>query len=174
MAVSPDLIDARTIHEIVWEMKRTGLYLRVSQDSQTTENQRRILMEVAERSGWTVVEVFEDAGFSGAKSRDKRPAVDTSTPSGRMLFQMLAVFSEFERAIITSRINAGLARARARGVTFGRPNLSLKVRQKVQKALADGHSIRQVAKITGVSSASVGRIKRSMATVEDRQESVAA
>lgn len=207
-------------------MKRAGLYLRVSQDSQTTENQRRILMEVAERSGWTVVEVFEDAGFSGAKGRDKRPAfdallkavhrrqidmvaafavdrlgrslpdlvsflndiqargcdlylhqqaVDTSTPSGRMLFQMLAVFSEFERAIITSRINAGLARARARGVSFGRPNLSLKVRQKVQRALADGHSIREVAKITGVSSASVGRIKRSMATVEeDRQESVPA
>lgn len=206
-------------------MKRTGIYLRVSTDQQTTENQRRILMEVAERSGWTVVEVFEDAGFSGAKGRDKRPAfdallkavhrreismvtafavdrlgrslpdlvsflsdiqasgcdlylhqqaVDTSTASGRMLFQMLAVFAEFEKSIITSRINAGLARARARGVTFGRPNLSLKVRQKVQKALADGHSIREVAKITGVSSASVGRIRKAMTTVEDRQESVPA
>lgn len=204
-------------------MKRTGIYLRVSTDQQTTENQRRILMEVAERSGWTVVEMFEDQGVSGAKGRDKRPAfdallkaihrreidmvaafavdrlgrslpdlvsflsdiqasgcdlylhqqaVDTSTASGRMLFQMLAVFAEFEKSIITSRINAGLARARARGVTFGRPNLSLKVRQKVQKALGDGHSIREVAKITGVSSASVGRIKRAMATVEDRQESV--
>lgn len=206
-------------------MKRTGIYLRVSTDQQTTENQRRILMEVAERSGWTVVEVFEDQGISGAKGRDKRPAfdallkavhrrqidmvaafavdrlgrslpdlvaflsdiqasgcdlylhqqaVDTSTASGRMLFQMLAVFSEFERAIITSRINAGLARARARGVTFGRPNLSLKVRQKVQKALADGHSIREVAKVTGVSSASVGRIRKTMTTGKDRQESVPA
>lgn len=38
-------------------MKRASLYLRVSQDSQTT-NQRRILMEVAERSGWTVIEVI--------------------------------------------------------------------------------------------------------------------
>lgn len=206
-------------------MKRTGIYLRVSTDQQTTENQRRILMEVAERSGWTVVEVFEDQGVSGAKGRDKRPAfdallkavhrrqidmvaafavdrlgrslpdlvsflsdiqasgcdlylhqqaVDTSTASGRMLFQMLAVFAEFEKSIITSRINAGLARARARGVTFGHPNLSLKVRQKVQKALADGHSIREVAKITGVSSASVGRIRKAMTTVEDRQESVPA
>ncbi|HRO33536.1 MAG TPA: recombinase family protein [Brevundimonas sp.] len=220
-----DLIDAPTIHEIFSEIKRAGLYLSVSQDSQTTENQRRILMEVAERADWTVVEVFEDAGFSGAKGRDKRPAfdalvkavhrreidlvaafavdrlgrslpdlvsflndiqargcdlylhqqaVDTSTPSGRMLFQMLAVFSQFERAIITSRINAGRARARARGVSFGRPNLSLKVRQKVQKALADGHSIRQVAKITGVSSASVGRIRKAMTTIKDRQESVPA
>lgn len=199
-------------------MKRAGLYLRVSQDSQTTENQFRILQEVAERSGWTVVEVFEDAGVSGAKGRDKRPGydallkavhrreidmiaafavdrlgrslpdlvaflsdiqargcdlylhqqnVDTSTPSGRMLFQMLAVFAEFERSIITSRINAGLARARANGVQFGRPNLSLERRTKVQKALGEGHSIRAVAKATGVSTASVQRIKRSMNTVEE-------
>ena len=213
MVARGSFLAAPTIHEIVSEMKRAGLYLRVSTDQQTTENQRRILMEVAERSGWTVVEVFEDAGFSGAKGRDKRPAfdallkavhrreidmvaafavdrlgrslpdlvsflndiqasgcdlylhqqaVDTSTPSGRMLFQMLAVFSEFERAIITSRINAGLARARARGVTFGRPNLSLEVRRKVQKALGEGLSIRQVAKATGVSTASVQRIKRAM------------
>ena len=198
-------------------MKRAGIYLRVSQDSQTTENQFRILQEVAERSGWTIVEVFEDAGISGAKGRDKRPAfdalltavhrrevqivmafavdrlgrslpdlvaflsdiqargcdlylhqqnVDTSTPSGRMLFQMLAVFAEFERSIITSRINAGLARARANGVEFGRPNLSLERRTKVQKALGDGLSIRAIAKATGVSTASVQRIKRSMPTVE--------
>lgn len=206
-------------------MKRAGIYLRVSTDQQTTENQLRVLNEVAERAGWTVVAVFEDAGISGAKGRDKRPgydalltaisrrevdmvaawsvdrlgrslpdlvaflsdiqnrgcdlylhqqAVDTSTPSGRMLFQMLAVFAEFERAIITSRINAGLARARAKGVQFGRPNLSLDRRTKVQKALIDGLSIRQVAKATGVSTASVQRIKRSMKTAEDnRLESVA-
>lgn len=94
-------------------------------------------------------------------------AVDTLTPSGRMLFQMLAVFAEFERSIITSRINAGLARARANGVQFGRPNLSLECRTKVQKALRNGLSIRQAAKATGVSTASVQRIKRSMSTVQE-------
>lgn len=194
-------------------MKRAGLYLRVSQDSQTTENQRRLLQEVADRSGWAVVEVYEDAGISGAKGRDKRPAfdrllkavhrreidmvaafavdrlgrslpdlvgflsdlqskgcdlylhqqsLDTSTPSGRMLFQMLAVFAEFERSIITSRINAGLARARAQGKHFGRPGLSLERRTKVQAALAQGLSVRAAAKATGVSSASVQRIKQSI------------
>lgn len=121
-----------------------------------------------------LVSFLNDIQASGCDLYLHQQAVDTSTPSGRMLFQMLAVFSEFERAIITSRINAGLARARARSVTFGRPNLSRQVREKVQKALADGHSIRQVAKATGVSSASVGRIKRSMTTVEDdRLESAA-
>lgn len=199
-------------------MKRCGIYLRVSQDSQTTENQLHVLQEVAARSGWTIVTMFEDHGISGAKGRDKRPgydallkaisrrevdivaawsvdrlgrslsdlvaflsdiqakgcdlylhqqAVDSSTPSGRALFMLSGVFAEFERSIITSRINAGLARARAQGVRFGRPNLSLERRTKVQRALAEGLSVRAAAKTTGVSSASVQRIKRSMKTVEE-------
>lgn len=205
-------------------MKRAGIYLRVSTDQQTTENQLRILTEVAQRSGWTIVRVFEDAGISGAKGRDQRPgydallkavhrrevdivaayavdrlgrsltdlvaflgdiqargcdlylhqqSVDTSTPSGRMLFQMLAVFSEFERELVKGRVRAGLARARAKGVQFGRPSLSPDRVERVEKALKDGQSIRAVAKATGTSTASVQRIKRSMLAVrEDRLESV--
>ena len=57
-------------------MKRVALYLRVSTDGQTTENQRRELVQVAERAGWQVVEVYEDAGISGAKGRADRPAFD--------------------------------------------------------------------------------------------------
>ena len=51
--------------------KRVGIYLRVS--TKTTDNQRRELEQVAERAGWEVVQVFEDAGVSGAKRRDQRP-----------------------------------------------------------------------------------------------------
>ena len=199
-------------------MKRAGIYLRVSTDQQTTENQLRILTEVAQRSGWTIVRVFEDAGISGAKGRDQRPgydallkavhrrevdivaayavdrlgrsltdlvaflgdiqargcdlylhqqSVDTSTPSGRMLFQMLAVFSEFERELVRSRVRAGLARARAKGVQFGRPSLSPDRVARVEQALRDGLSIRGVAKSTGTSTASVQRIQRAMTKVED-------
>lgn len=207
-------------------MKRAGIYLRVSQDSQTTENQLRILTDVAEKAGWTIVRVFEDQAISGAKGRDQRPgydallkaihrreidicaayavdrlgrslsdlvaflsdiqargcdlylhqqSVDTSTPSGRMLFQMLAVFSEFERELIRGRVRAGLARARAKGVQFGRPSLSPDRVERVEKAIRDGMSIRAVARATGTSTASVQRIKRSMITVEeDRLESVTA
>ena len=101
-------------------------------------------------------------------------AIDTSTPSGRMLFQMLGVFAEFERAIITSRIVAGQARAKSKGVKFGRPPVAPIRIDKVRKALAEGKSIRAVAKSTGVSTATVMRTKRSMATVEeDRGETVA-
>ncbi|MBI0533910.1 recombinase family protein [Sphingomonas sp. TX0522] len=56
--------------------KRIALYTRVSQDSQTTENQRRELMAVAERLGWEVVAEFTDHGISGSKGRDKRPGYD--------------------------------------------------------------------------------------------------
>ena len=194
-------------------MKRAALYVRVSQDSQTVENQLLVLNEVAPRSGWTIVHTFSDEGVSGAKGRDKRPgydallkavarhevqivaawsvdrlgrslpdlvaflsdiqakgcdlylhqqAIDTSTPSGRMLFQMLGVFAEFERAILKSRISAGLARARANNVRIGRPPMPISRAEKVRKALRDGHSIRAVAAATGVSTATVQRVKRSM------------
>ena len=56
--------------------KRVGIYLRVSTSEQTTENQRRELEAVAVRHGWTVVQVFEDAGISGAKGREARPGLD--------------------------------------------------------------------------------------------------
>jgi Resolvase, N terminal domain len=57
-------------------MKRVGVYLRVSTSKQDTDNQRRELEAVAMRSGWQVVRVFEDAGISGSKGRDKRPGLD--------------------------------------------------------------------------------------------------
>jgi DNA invertase Pin-like site-specific DNA recombinase len=153
--------------------KRVGIYLRVSTDGQTTQNQRRELEAVAARSGWDVVAIYEDAGISGSNGRDKRPgfdrllndatarkinmiaawsvdrlgrslqhlvgflnelqalnchlylhqqSIDTTTPSGRAMFQMCGVFAEFERSMIVERVNAGLARARANGVRLGRGN----------------------------------------------------
>lgn len=57
-------------------MKRAAVYLRVSTDQQTTDNQLRELNAVAARSGWQIVHVFSDNGVSGAKGRDKRPQFD--------------------------------------------------------------------------------------------------
>ncbi|WP_230279806.1 recombinase family protein [Croceicoccus sp. Ery15] len=56
--------------------KRIALYTRVSTDNQTTENQRRELLAVAEKNGWEIVAEYEDHGISGAKGRDKRPGYD--------------------------------------------------------------------------------------------------
>jgi DNA invertase Pin-like site-specific DNA recombinase len=56
--------------------KRAALYVRVSTDHQTLENQIRELSHVAERRGWEVAEIYRDAGISGAKGRDGRPGLD--------------------------------------------------------------------------------------------------
>ena len=55
--------------------KRVAIYLRVSTSKQDTENQLLELSAVADRSGWDIWKVYEDAGISGAKGRDKRPAI---------------------------------------------------------------------------------------------------
>ena len=47
--------------------------------------------------------------------------VDTTTPAGKALFQMMGVFAEFERAMIRERVKSGLERAKAQGKTLGRP-----------------------------------------------------
>jgi DNA invertase Pin-like site-specific DNA recombinase len=56
--------------------RRAALYLRVSTDKQTVRNQEVQLRQVAERRGWEVVEVYDDAGISGAKGRKDRPGLD--------------------------------------------------------------------------------------------------
>jgi DNA invertase Pin-like site-specific DNA recombinase len=57
-------------------MKRAALYVRVSTDRQTVENQVAKLTEVAAGRGWSIVATYNDAGISGAKGRDKRPGLD--------------------------------------------------------------------------------------------------
>ncbi len=56
--------------------KRVALYLRVSTDGQTTDNQRLELEQVAAHRGWQIVATYADHGISGAKGRDKRPQFD--------------------------------------------------------------------------------------------------
>jgi DNA invertase Pin-like site-specific DNA recombinase len=73
---------------------RVGLYLRVSTSEQTTENQRRELMAVAERHGWAVVRIFEDAGISGVKGRNDRPGLNALLKAvARREIDMVAAWS---------------------------------------------------------------------------------
>lgn len=75
--------------------------------------------------------------------------LDTSTPSGRAMYQMLGVFGEFERAIIQERVHAGLARARAEGIQLGRPAKIAGDAAKVKAMRAArraGKSIRTIAR----------------------------
>jgi DNA invertase Pin-like site-specific DNA recombinase len=97
-----------------------------------------------------------------------RQGVDTTTPAGRALFQMLGVFAEFERAIIRERIRAGIARARQKGTKsgrpFGRPKVSAETEATIRRFLSAGHGIRKTARLAGVGNETVARIKRQMVT----------
>jgi len=180
--------------------RRVALYLRVSTTEQTSENQRRELMTVADRHGWNVIAVHEDFGVSGAKGRDHRAGLaalmkavtqrdydmiavwsvdrlgrslsdlldilkdlhakdvglylhqqglDTSTPSGRAMFQMMGVFAEFERAMIRERVIAGLARAKANGRKLGRKRIEetdSRTVKTVQKLRQQGVGVRRIAR----------------------------
>ncbi len=84
-------------------------------------------------------------------------AIDTTTPSGRAMFGMLGVFAEFERSMIQERVRAGLARARAQGVTLGRRRVRCD-EQGILKALRGGQSVRKTAARFGVSASKVQRV----------------
>ena len=81
--------------------------------------------------------------------------IDTTTPSGKMMFQMCGVFAEFERSMIQERVKAGLARAKAQGKRLGRPTVPPITVRKIQNLRASGLSLRAISKRTGVS---VGKV----------------
>jgi DNA invertase Pin-like site-specific DNA recombinase len=195
------------------KIKRAALYVRVSTDGQTVENQTRELGLIAQRRGWPVVETYSDAGISGAKGRDKRPgldrmlkaacrrefdivmawsidrlgrslidllhtvqnleaygvdlyldqqSIDTTTPAGRLMFQITGAFAEFERSMIQQRVRLGLKRALAQGKRLGRPAVASDLERKAQSHLRKGTGILRTAKLVGLGTGTVHRIKREM------------
>src|SRR5271156_6163588 len=65
--------------------------------------------------------------------------LDTSTTAGKAMFQMLGVFAEFERGIIRERVNAGLARAKAKGTKLGRCPVKPAVEKRIRLLRSKGH-----------------------------------
>lgn len=195
------------------EHKRAALYVRVSTDKQTVENQIARLSEIAKGRGWEITATYNDAGISGAKGRKDRPglnemlkdaqrckfdvvmawsidrlgrslidllgtiqtleacgvdlyldqqALDTTTPAGRLMFQVTGAFAEFERSMIQQRVRAGLKRAVASGKRLGRPLNDPAAVTKARAALARGAGIRKVAGQVGLGVGTVHKLKREM------------
>ena len=197
------------------KMKRAALYVRVSTDRQTVENQVQALTAIAEHRGWEIVATYSDKGISGAKGRKDRPGfdqmlvdagrgkfdvvmawaldrvgrslsdllatikhleackadlfvdkelIDTTSPTGMLLFHITGAFAQFERSLIVNRVNAGLARARAAGTKLGRPRTGAKKEAAIRVALARGDKGKhKIAAELGVGSGTVARIKAEMA-----------
>ena len=160
------------------------------------------------------MEVYNDAGISGAKGRADRPglylllkdasrrkfdvvmawaidrlgrslidllgtiqhleavgvdlyldqqAIDTTTPAGRLMFQVTGAFAEFERSMIRQRVNAGLKRAVDAGKQLGRPRIDPALEKRIQGQLRAGKGMLKIAAECGVGSGTVQRIAREMA-----------
>lgn len=88
--------------------------------------------------------------------------LDTTTPAGKALFQMLGVFAEFERSIIQERVRAGLARAKSEGKTLGRPRIAADVETAVKATLASGIGMMKTAKLHQIGVGTVVRISRAI------------
>jgi DNA invertase Pin-like site-specific DNA recombinase len=89
--------------------------------------------------------------------------IDTTTPAGKALFQMMGVFAEFERSMIVSRVRAGMARAREKGTksgkAIGRPRIDPQRRAAIRSTYqAGGIGMRAVAKRFGVGVDTVRRV----------------
>ncbi len=93
--------------------------------------------------------------------------IDTTTPSGKAMFQMLGVFAEFERSIISERVKSGLERVRSQGKHIGRPKVSAEVEKMVLIARANGGNIplgkKRIASDLGIG---VGTVQRILAEVD--------
>ena len=89
-------------------------------------------------------------------------AIDTTTPAGRLMFQVTGAFAEFERSMIRQRVHAGLKRAVEAGKTLGRPRISEKIEQRITEQLRAGKGVIKVAKEIGVGVGTVQRLAVAM------------
>ena len=114
------------------------------------------------RSLRNLLETIEHLEATGVDLYFDQQNIDTTTPAGKLLFQVTDAFAEFERSMIQQRVNAGLARAGAQGKRLRRPKIDAKTEWAICQALATGQSILKTAAQFGVGSGTVQRIKAQM------------
>ena len=194
-------------------MTRVALYARVSTQDQTVENQLVALRDWARARGHDIVGEYTDAGISGAKGRDKRPALDalmndamrgkfdmvaataldrlgrnlrhlvglfseleaikvgvfvqnmaldTSTPVGRLTFNVMGAFAEFERELTRERTRMALDRARRNGKRLGRPTVGPATERPIVALLEAKTPINRITRLACVGKSTVYRIQEAM------------
>lgn len=102
------------------------------------------------------LEEFQALGVAFVSLHDH---IDTTTPTGKLMFQIVGAFAEFEREIIRQRVLSGVAHARSQGIRLGRPRSDVD-RSKIASLHAEGLSLRGIGKQLGISHASVIRALR--------------
>ena len=119
---------------IVWKLDRLGRSLR------------------------DLIHMLDELRERGVLFRSLTEAIDTETPTGRAMWQMIGVLAELERSLITERTRAGVKAAQVRGVKFGRTlKLSAQQVSHARKLIEGGEPVPQVAKLLNVDRATVYR-----------------
>jgi DNA invertase Pin-like site-specific DNA recombinase len=103
-----------------------------------------------------LINALAEFNFYGIDFVSYQDGIDTTSPAGKLQFQIVGAFSEFERDIIRERVKSGLRRAVEAGIRLGRPNVSWDV-DKAQEMRARGVSLRSIAAELGVSKSLVAQ-----------------
>lgn len=114
------------------------------------------------RSTKELYELTEQMKERGVDFVSINDSFDSSTPTGKAMFGMLAVFAEFERDIIQQRTKAGLEAARKRGKIGGRPAIDADKKRQIRKLFEAGESASDIAKEFGIGRSTVYKILRNI------------
>lgn len=201
---------------------KVALYMRVSTDHQTTDNQEQRLIEFCARRRWEIVEIYKEVESGSSLHRPelfrlladaRNPScpwsilvavkvdrigrsvqdlieiadnlagkgkglvfsdqdIDITSSSGRLMFNILSAFAEFERQIIIERTKAGQARARAKGRKLGRPSTHHMTREKIERLRASGLSIREIASRLNLSVGLVHKVVKQFSRVSLEEKAI--
>ena len=110
------------------------------------------------RSLRDLITMLDDLRARGVKFRSLTEAIDTETPTGRAMWQMIGVLAELEKSLISERTRAGVKDAQRRGVKFGRkPKLTAKQTVHARKLIGQNERPADVAALLNVSRATLYR-----------------
>ncbi len=110
------------------------------------------------RSLQDLIGFLQDLHGAGVDLYLHQQALDTTTPSGKAMFQMMGVFAEFERSMISERVKAGLARTKAKGTKLGRPRTSQRKEAQILQLRSKGMGILKIGRELGVGTGVVQRV----------------
>lgn len=122
-----------------------------------------------DRLGRSLIDVLNTVSFlqgRGVALRSLSDGIDPATSTGRLMLNMLATLADYERELITERVNAGIAVAKANGARFGRPPVDPSViagkLEIVQQERAKGRTAEEAAQLVGWSRATLYRHHQAM------------
>lgn len=162
-----------------------GTFTETASGAKNSRRQRQFVIELARRreidlilvselSRWgrstpDLLQTIQDLAGRGVGLRTLNgPDLDTSTAQGELMVGLLSVISQFERSLLRERINSGIAHARSKGTksgrAIGRPVANCS--KEVARLLSEGKSIREAARLAGVSKTTIMKIKSTLAPME--------